>query len=401
MLAEGKLKKLIKNANIVDKDNNIFGEILIENGKIADIGKNLNFDDGFEIIDAKGKTVMPAFVDLHVHFRDPGFTYKEDLKTGSLSALRGGYTTVNTMANTKPVCSDLEIYSDIMKRAKELDLIDINQIVAVTENFDGKNLVDYSKFKNAKFLSDDGKGILSETTMYKAILEAKKFDKVIMIHAESELSSIDYRIAEDLMTLRDIYLAKRLGGKIHLCHVSTTDSLEAVRRGKKEGVKVTCEITPHHIALWDNSYRVNPPIREKADVDALIDGILDGTVDAIATDHAPHTKEDKANGSPGLVGLETAFAICNTKLVKERNINIKILSKVMSYGGANLMGIKKGLIKEGYDADLVIVDVDKKVVVDASKFASKSKNTPFDKTELYGEVLMTIKNGEIKYKGEF
>lgn len=401
MLAEEKLKKLIKNANIVDKDNNIFGEILIENGKIADIGKNLNFDDSFEIIDAKGKTVMPAFVDLHVHFRDPGFTYKEDLKTGSLSALRGGYTTVNTMANTKPVCSDFETYSDIMKRAKELDLIDINQIVAVTENFDGKNLVDYSKFKNAKFLSDDGKGILSETTMYKAILEAKKFDKVIMIHAESELSSIDYRIAEDLMTLRDIYLAKRLGGKIHLCHVSTTDSLEAVRRGKKEGVKVTCEITPHHIALWDNSYRVNPPIRAKADVDALIDGILDGTVDAIATDHAPHTAEDKSNGSPGLVGLETAFAICNTKLVKERNINIKILSKVMSYGGANLMGIKKGLIKEGYDADLVIVDVDKKVVVDASKFASKSKNTPFDKTELYGEVLMTIKNGEIKYKGEF
>ena len=292
-------------------------------------------------------------------------------------------------------------YNDIMKRAKELDLVDINQIVAVTENFDGKNLVDYSKFENTKFLSDDGKGVLSETTMYRAILEAKKYDKIIMIHAESELSPIDYRIAEDLMTLRDVYLAKRLDGRIHLCHVSTIDSLEAVRRGKKEGVKVTCEVTPHHIALWDNSYRVNPPIREKSDVEALIDGIVDGTVDAIATDHAPHTAEDKANGSPGLVGLETAFAICNTKLVKERNIDIRTLSKVMSYGGANLMGIKKGLLKEGYFADLVIVDTDKKIVVDSSKFASKAKNTPFDKMELYGEVLMTIKAGEIKYKGEF
>ena len=181
------MKKIIKNAILVDKDTNKFGEIKIENGKIIEIGENLSFDESFEVIDAKGKVVMPAFVDLHVHFRDPGFTYKEDLKTGSLSALRGGYTTVNTMANTKPICSDLETYNDIMKRAKELDLVDINQIVAVTQNFDGENLVDYSKFENAKFLSDDGKGVLSETTMYRAILEAKKFDKVIMIHAESEL----------------------------------------------------------------------------------------------------------------------------------------------------------------------------------------------------------------------
>ena len=384
------MKKIVKNAVLVDKDTNKVGEIKIEDGKIVEIGENLSFDDSYEVIDAKGKTVMPAFVDLHVHFRDPGFTYKEDLKTGSLSALRGGYTTVNTMANTKPICSNLETYNDIMNRARELNLVDINQIVAVTENFDGQNLVDYSKFENAKFLSDDGKGVLSETTMYRAILEAKKYDKIIMIHAESELSPIDYRIAEDLMTLRDVYLAKRLDGRIHMCHVSTIDSLDAVRRGKKEGVKVTCEITPHHIALWDNSYRVNPPIREKADVEALIEGILDGTVDAIATDHAPHTAEDKANGSPGLVGLETAFAICN-----------RTLSKVMSYGGANLMGIKKGLLKEGYLADLVIVDTDKKIVVDASKFASKGRNTPFDKVELYGEVLMTIKDGEIKYKGEF
>ena len=192
------MKKIVKNAILVDKNINKVGEIKIEDGRIVEIGENLSFYDSYEIIDAKGKTVMPAFVDLHVHFRDPGFTYKEDLKTGSLSALRGVYTTVNTMANTKPICGDLETYNDIMKRAKELDLVDINQIVAVTKNFDGKNLVDYSKFENAKFLSDDGKAMLSKTTMYRAILEAKKYDKIIMIHAESELSPIDYRIAEDL-----------------------------------------------------------------------------------------------------------------------------------------------------------------------------------------------------------
>lgn len=394
------MKKIIKNAILVDKDIKKSGDIKIENGKIIEIGENLEYNKNFEVIDAKGKIVMPAFVDLHVHFRDPGFVYKEDLKSGSLSALKGGYTTVNTMANTKPICSSVEVYNYIMDRSKELDLIDINQIVAVTQNFDGKNLVDYSKFENAKFLSDDGKGVLSEITMYNAILEAKKFDKIIMVHAESEISKIDYRIAEDLMTLRDIYLAKKLNGKIHMCHVSTIDSIKAIRRAKKEGVNVTCEVTPHHIALFNNSYRVNPPIRENDDVEALIEGILDGTVDAIATDHAPHTHEDKLNGSPGLVGLETAFAICNTKLVKEKNVDIRILSKVMSYGGANLMGIKKGLIKEGYDADLVIVDCDKKIVVDSDKFLSKGKNTPFDKMELYGEVLMTIKAGEIKYKGE-
>lgn len=390
--------KIIKNAYVVDKEKEGFFDILIENGKILEVSKNINVDKDVEIIDAFKKIVMPSFIDLHVHFRDPGFTYKEDLKTGSLAALRGGFTTVNTMANTNPICDSLEIYEDIMKRQKDLNLLDINQIVAVTKNFDGKNLTDFEKFKFAKFFSDDGKAILSEKTMYEALLKAKKYNKIIMLHEESEISKIDYRFAEDLMTLRDIYLCEKLLAKAHFCHVSTKDSINAIRDAKKRGVKITCEVTPHHIALFNNSYKVHPPIREKLDVKALICAIKDGTVDAIATDHAPHSKEDKEKGSPGLVGLESAFCVSYTTLVKENNVDIKTLSRLLSYFPASFMGIKKGLIKKGYIADLVIVDVDKKVKIESEKFLSKSKNTPFDKMEFFGEVLMTIKDGEIKYK---
>lgn len=402
MKLEERVNKLIKNAIIVDKDSNFKGDILIEDGLIKEIAEKIENDKNYEVIDAKGKVVMPAFVDLHVHFRDPGFTHKEDLETGSKSALRGGYTTVNLMANTKPICDSEEKNKDIVTRGRELDLIDIFQVVAVTQNFDGQNLVDYSKL-TTKFLSDDGKGVLSDLTMYNALLKAKENNKTIMVHAETEtFSKIDYRISEDLMTIRDLYLAKYTESPVHFCHVSTVDSINAIRRGKEDGVRVTCEVTPHHIYLYDLPYRVHPPIRKKSDKEALIEAIKDGTVDAIATDHAPHTAEDKEKGSPGLVGLETAFCVSYTSLVKENGIDIKLLSKLMSYGGAKLLEVNKGLIKEGYDADLVFVDLDKKVKVNPEEFASKSKNTPFEGMEFYGEILMTMKKGNVKYrKDEF
>lgn len=402
MKLEERVNKLIKNAIIVDKDSNFKGDILIEDGLIKEIAEKIENDKNYEVIDAKGKVVMPAFVDLHVHFRDPGFTHKEDLETGSKSALRGGYTTVNLMANTKPICDSEEKHNDIVTRGRDLDLIDIFQVVAVTENFDGQNLVDYSKL-TTKFLSDDGKGVLSDLTMYNALLKAKENNKTIMVHAETEtFSKIDYRISEDLMTIRDLYLAKYTKSPIHFCHVSTVDSINAIRRGKEDGVKVTCEVTPHHIYLHDLPYRVHPPIRKKSDKEALIEAIKDGTVDAIATDHAPHTAEDKEKGSPGLVGLETAFCVSYTSLVRENGVDIKLLSKLMSYGGAKLLEVNKGLIKGGYDADLVFVDLDKKIKINPEEFASKSKNTPFEGMEFYGEILMTMKKGNVKYrKDEF
>ncbi|CAM3125698.1 dihydroorotase [Streptobacillus felis] len=387
---------LLKNARVVDANTDEKLDILIENGKIKKVEKEINLEN-VKVIDLSEYTVMPAFVEMHAHFRDPGFTYKEDLYTGSLAALRGGYTTVNMMANTNPIVSTPEVYEDIMKRGRELDLIDLFQVVSVTENFDGVNLVDYSKF-DTPTLSDDGKGITTSYVLYEALKKAKEHNKLILIHAEdANISKIDYRLGEDLETIRDIEIAKALNTRLHFCHVSTVGSIEAIERAKKEGYPITCEVAPHHISLYDLEYKVHPPIRKKVDVDRLIKAIKDGVVDTIATDHAPHSPEDKAKGAPGMVGLESAFCISYTVLVKENGLDIKRLSSLMSKFGAETLGVNKGLIKEGYNADLVVVDLDKKVKIEAEKLVSKSKNTPFDQKEFYGEIKATFKDGIIKY----
>ena len=201
------------------------------------------------------------------------------------------------------------------------------------------------------------------------------------------------------MTYRDIYLSKLTGAKLHLAHVSTKESIEEIRRAKKEGLKISCEVTPHHIALYDNDYRVNPPIRKKEDVDAIIQGIKDGTVDAIATDHAPHSKEDKEKGAPGISGLETAFSICHTSLVRSGEISLNRLSQLMSRVPGDLMGANKGKIKRGYDGDIVLIDLDKEITIDGENFVSKGKNTPFYGQRYYGQIVATIRKGEIKYNG--
>lgn len=278
--------------------------------------------------------------------------------------------------------------------------MDINQVIAVTENLEGKILTDMDNFdKSVKYLSDDGKGVVSTKVMYNALIKAKKNNLGIMVHAEDmDISSFDYRAAEDVMTIRDVYLAKITGAHVHFSHVSTEDSLKAIIQGKQEGVNVTCEVTPHHISLFDTDYKVHPPIRSRKDVKYLIQGIKDGYVDAIATDHAPHTAEEKAKGSPGLVGLETAFCVSYTSLVRNNGLNLKDLSKVMSFNGAKLLKLNKGLIEVGYDADLVLLDLDKKIKVNADEFVSKSKNTPFKDKEFFGEVVWTMKSGNIKYQ---
>ncbi len=389
---------LIKGARIVDEDKDIIGDIYIEDGKIKDFGEDLNYDA--EILNGDGLVAMPSFIDLHFHLRDPGFTYKEDIVSGSRAALKGGYTLVNAMGNTNPVASNMGVVEYVLNKSREIDLIDIHQTVTITENLDGKTLDHLDKLdKRIKFISDDGKGVKSSLTMYNAMLKAKELGFTVMVHAEDEdLTPIDYRISENIETIRDIYLAKETKAHLHLSHVSTKEAIAAIRVAKEEGVNVTAEVTPHHISLWDNEYRVNPPIREKLDVDAIIDAIIDGTVDAIATDHAPHTKEDKENGSPGLSGIETSFSVCYSSLVKSGKINLKRLSKIMSANPARIFGVEKGRIEKGYDGDLVLVDIDKEVVVDGDNFVSKGKNSPFDGMSFSGEVAMTIKAGEVKYR---
>ena len=391
------MKLLIKDSRIIDEQLDFIGDLYIENGKIIQWGQDLNYD--CQTIDGSGLVLMPAFIDLHVHFREPGYTNKEDLSTGGQAALKGGFTFVNLMGNTNPICSSMETVDYILNKGKRLNLVDIHQCVSITKNFDGKSLDHLDELnEKVKIITDDGMGINSNLVMYNAMVKAKEKGLTIMTHAEDkDLTPIDYRISENIITIRDIYLSKTTGAKLHLAHVSTKEAIEEIRKAKSEGVNVTCEVTPHHISLWDNDYKVNPPIRNKDDVDEIINGIIDGTVDAIATDHAPHTKEDKENGSPGLSGLETAFSITYTALVKSNRISLNILSRIMCANAARIMGINKGRIKAGYDADLVLLDLNKRLTIDSNTFVSKGKNTPFNGMEMFGEVVMTLKSGIVKY----
>ena len=397
---------LIKNANVIDANGKFQGDILIIDGIINQIGKNID-KNGVEILDAKGYTVMPSFIDTHAHFREPGLTYKEDIESGSKAAAKGGYTGVCLMGNTNPICSTKEVVEYVRNKVREVGLIDVHQCVSITENFNGKSIEHLGAFNDDNELiaiTDDGVGVMDSSIMMKAMEKAKENKWIIMSHAEDRtFSKIDMRIAEDLMTIRDLYLAKVTGARLHMAHVSTVESINAIRESKKTGSNVTCEVTPHHIGLTSDisNYRVNPPIRDKEDVRFLIDAIKLGYVDCIGTDHAPHTDEEKDKGSPGMTGIELAFQICYTVLVKNNGLSLNDLSRIMSYNPGKILSLNTGKLEIGFNGDLVLVDLNKKIKIDREKLVSKSKNTPFHGEDVYGNVVLTIKCGKIVYKGEF
>ncbi|MDU1686907.1 dihydroorotase [Clostridium perfringens] len=396
---------LIKNVNLIDESNNFFGDIYIEKGLIKELGTELNKE--CETLDGKGLVLMPAFIDTHAHFRDPGFEYKEDIESGSKAAVRGGYTTVTLMPNTKPVCSSKEILDYVVNKGKEVGLVDLYQTVSITKNLSGEEINHLREFEgnpNVKAITDDGKGVSDSKIMMEAMKIAKENNWIVMSHAESpEFSKVDMRLAENMMTWRDITLAKFVDCRLHMSHVSTKEAMKYIIEGKNDGVKVTCEITPHHLALNNkiSNYRVNPPIREEEDVNFLIKAIKMNYVDCIGTDHAPHSKEDKEKGAPGMIGIEQAFSICYTKLVKENHISLNKLSQLMSGNAAKLLNINKGKLQPGFLGDLVLIDLNKKRIFKEEDIVSRSKNTPFNGMEFYGDVVVTIKNGKIVYKGEF
>lgn len=396
---------LIKNVNLIDESNNFFGDIYIEKGVIKELGTELNKE--CETLDGKGLVLMPAFIDTHAHFRDPGFEYKEDIESGSKAAVRGGYTTVTLMPNTKPVCSSKEILDYVINKGKEVGLVDLYQTVSITKNLSGEEINHLREFEgnpNVKAITDDGKGVSDSKIMMEAMKIAKENNWIVMSHAESpEFSKVDMRLAENMMTWRDITLAKFVDCRLHMSHVSTKEAMKYIIEGKNDGVKVTCEITPHHLALNNkiSNYRVNPPIREEEDVNFLIKAIKMNYVYCIGTDHAPHSKEDKEKGAPGMIGIEQAFSICYTKLVKENHISLNKLSQLMSGNAAKLLNINKGKLQPGFLGDLVLIDLNKKRIFKEEDIVSRSKNTPFNGMEFYGDVVVTIKNGKIVYKGEF
>ena len=360
-------------------------ELYLSGGTIQAVGRGLAALAGPDepVLDAGGLTVLPAFVDLHTHWRTPGFEYKEDIETGSRAAAAGGYTFVNLMPNTKPVCSSAAQAAMVEEEAERAGLCSANQTVSITKDFDGVTL--------------------DASVMAKAFAICHQRGITIMSHAEDmEISPWDYRLAEDLETLRNCWLSEYYQTRLHMCHVSTRGALEAVRIAKLRGAPVTCEVTPHHLWFTNDvcDYRVNPPIRTADDVAALIEGIKDGTVDAIATDHAPHSEEDKAKGAAGMVGSETAFGVCYTRLCRGEGLPLELLSILMSERPAQILGLNKGRLEPGCDADLVLVDLEHPYTVDREKLHSKSKNSPYHGAELYGRVCATIKGGKLTYQAE-
>lgn len=426
-------KMLIANARILDPSCeppvDFIGDILIEGDRIIKVGSNLaqtKIAQGAQHIDASGLCAAPGFLDIHVHLRDPGFTHKEDIITGCKAAAAGGVTGVCCMPNTKPVTDSEEVLSYILDKAKDADAR-VYPIASITKGMLGQELNDIAALHacGAVAVSDDGRPVENGGMMLKALKEAYKAGVPVISHCE-DLTIIDGgiinegriskelgvkgmdRASEDSITAREIVLAESSDTAIHIAHVSTKGSVQLIREAKVRGVKVTCETAPHYMMMTDElllsynaNFRMNPPLREQEDCEAIVEGVLDGTIDAIVTDHAPHAAEEKANflkAPNGIVGLETSFAAACTVLVHQCGMSLLDLVKLMSTNPANLLRLPGGTLREGSLADIVLFDPDRSWTVDAEKLHSKSKNTPFDGLELTGRVVRTILGGKTVFE---
>lgn len=421
---------LIKNAIIVNADKIAAKpqDILCEGGSIKQIAASIA-NGNHEVIDAKGKKVLPGLIDIHVHLRQPGREDKETIETGSRAAVKGGFTSIFCMPNTTPVIDNAMVVEFIIREANRVGLCNVYPIGAITKGQTDQELTDMSELKAAGCLalSDDGKSVLNSRLFRLAMEYAKMLDLLIIEHCQDPLLTAggvmnegevstrlglkgDPGIAETVTVSRDIEIAKYLDARVHLAHMSLKRSVEIIRWAKAQGVKVTAEACPHHFMLtdeacagFDTSTKVNPPLRGPEDVEAIKEAIADGTIDCIVTDHAPHTNEDKEvgfDGAPfGLIGLETSLALTVTGLVKTGIIDLPKMVDKMSTSPARIVGLaKKGVIKEGHDADLTIIDENKEWTVTREGFVSKSKNSPFVGWKLNGVVEHTICNGKVVYK---
>ncbi|MBR5270876.1 MAG: dihydroorotase [Clostridia bacterium] len=424
------MKILIKNGQVIDPANNINEvlDIYINNGKIQDVGKNLAKElEGLDIqiIDATNMVVAPGLVDMHVHLREPGQEYKEDIETGTRAAVMGGVTSVACMPNTKPVTDNQAVIKFIGQRAKEVGYANVYPIGAVSKNLEGKELAEIGemKYAGAVAISDDGKPVYNSSLMRRAIQYADMFDIKVISHCEDQSLAdegvmndgfIATRLglkgipnaAEDVQIARDILIAEELGMSVHIAHVSTKGGVELVRQAKARGVKVTCETCPHYFSLTEEACdgfntlaKMNPPLRTQEDVEAIKNGLKDGTIDCIVTDHAPHHPDEKmcefAAALNGIVGLETSLGLAIKCLVNEGVLTMSELIEKMSYNPSKILGIAKGTLGEGKIADITIFNPNEKWTVDITKLNSKSKNSPFHGFELYGKPQYVIVGGKI------
>lgn len=426
------MKLIIKNGRVIDPANNLDGEydVLIDKGLIQAVaprGKISAKDAGSaKIIDAKDCVVAPGFMDMHVHFREPGFEYKETIETGCDSAAAGGFTTVAMMPNTDPVNDNRSVTELMISRAKAHGKIQALPIGAITRGLKGKTLSDMGDLKEAGVIafSDDGRPVMNNQVMRHALEYSRMFDLPLIQHSEildltkggcMNESRVSTELglkgmpteAEDIMVYRDIALLEKTGGRLHVAHISSGESVELVRRAKAQGLPVTCEVAPHHFTLTDESVRgydtntkMSPPLRTQRDIDAIKAGLKDGTIDIIATDHAPHDLVDKQadyhSACFGIVGLETALPL-SLRLVEEKILTLPQLVAKLTSRPAAIFKLDQGALGVGKQADVVVFDPHHEYRVEASRFKSKSKNSPFDGWQVRGQVRHTIFNGKVIY----
>ena len=425
------MKLLIQKGRLVDPVGGIGGvmDILIEDGKLAVIGSDLREPEA-QVLDARGLTVCAGLVDMHVHLREPGFEYKEDIGTGTAAAARGGFTSVACMPNTRPVLDGPEQIDYVLRRASESCGVRVWPIGAVSKGEKGEELTDFEALKaaGAVALSDDGVPVQSADLMRDALIRCRRQGLTILSHCEDADMVRNYAVnegrvsralglpgrpavAEELMVMRDAMLAEETGSAVHICHISTAGSVDIVRQFKKKGVHITCETCPQYFTLTEDEVleqgamaRVNPPLRTKKDVEAIIEGLKDGTIDAIATDHAPHSQEEKARplaeAPSGMVGLETALGATLTALYHTGEMDLSDILKKMTFNPACILRIPRGRLSLGGDADFTLFDLDQEWTVDPGEFASKGRNTPFAGRTLRGKVRYTIVGGKIVYADE-
>ncbi len=420
---------LIQNGRIINPNDRSErrADLLVRDGVIAEIAESV-CAEADRVIDAAGAYCMPGFIDMHVHLRDPGLTYKEDIATGGAAAVHGGFTTIVAMPNTKPVADCPEVIRYVQEKAAQVTKAHVLQVGSVTRGMEGRELSDIRGMAAAGCicLSEDGKSVMNADLYRDAMRIAAEEHMTVLAHCEDinlvhgGVLNADVRAeelgmpgitnaVEDVIVARDILLAKETGCRLHLCHCSTADSVKMVQMAKADGVSVTAEVCPHHFSMSseeipgdDANYKMNPPLRTAADVEALKKGLSQDVMDVIATDHAPHGAEEKAQSilkAPfGIVGLETAAALTYTHLVKPGLLTVMQMAEKMSYHPAKILGLNKGVVEEGAPADLVIFDPDREWVIDPEEFFSKGKNTPFAGKTVYGKVTATIVDGEIAFE---
>ena len=422
---------LIKNGTIIDPSQSLEAkhDLLIRDGRVAEIAENISAD-GIETFDATGLIIAPGFIDLHVHLREPGFEYKETIESGARAAVAGGFTSVCCMPNTKPINDNSSVTSFIVEQARRANLANVFPIGAITQGSKGEQLAEIGEMKTAGIvaISDDGKPVLDSGIMRRAMEYAADFGLPVVDHCEDCCGASGWAMhegeysalmglkglpgaAEDLHVARDILLGEMTGAHIHIAHISTARSVDLVRQARARGLNVTCEVTPHHFVLSDKdvyqsgyntNFKMAPPLRSQTDVEAILEGLRDGTIDAIATDHAPHHANEKMyefdKAPNGITGLETAVGLTLDRLVQGGVISLVRMVELLSCNPARLFKLERGTLKVGAVADITIFDPEKQIKIEAAKSMSKSRNTPFDGWELKGAPVATIVRGKIVWQ---